>query len=391
MACLLVFHTVQANETEVQSRIQFDQGDSWASVLKKAQREGKPIFVDVYTVWCGPCKMMERNTFTQQEVYDIYNNNFINYKLNFETPEGQKLGAKYGISGVPVLLYFDSRGELLYRADGMQGKVEMIQYAKRVLARAGSRNNSRPDQDFADNRTNYSSTYEEIIKRYNTKQPYDKLFRQYAFKQKLLGRMDNKKNMDLIYDLSDDIESKAMDMFINRQGRFIAEYGEEHIHGKVKSSVLSKMAEATANRDEDLFKRALEVVNSFDMPQGANLAYSLQCNYYKGIGDRKGFAKVVINYMKKYNGKAPDVYNRSAWDIMTSDPSKANLKYARDWVETSIALDSQYYNNETYGEILVAMGKRKAACEAFQEAIRLGRKTKRDTTTAQEKLNKYCR
>ncbi len=405
LCCLLGFSNTQAHYAEVQSRIQF-QGKSWDQVLKMAQKEGKPIFVDIYTKWCGPCKLMERNTFTLQEVYNVYNEEFINYKLDFETPEGQKFGARYGIQGVPVLLYFDSRGELKLRADGMQGKDQMIVNAQRVLKRSNGvpvgndrtrvtvptprqpRPNPRYDPPANPPK---SSMYDEIVKRYNTKQPYEKLFRKYATQQKLLGRMDNQANMELIHDLSDDIESKAMDMFINRQNKFIEAYGEDYVNGKVKTAVLSKIAEAAANKDEKLFKRALEVVRSFDMPQADNLAYSLKRNYYQGIGDRENFAKSVIEYMKKYDGDAPDLYNRSAWDIMTSDPSKSNLKFARKWAETSIAIDSQYYNNETYGEIMIVLGKQKIACEAFQEAIRIGRKTRRDTSTAEEKLNKFCR
>lgn len=34
--------------------------DSWQAVIEQAQEEGKPIFVDVHTDWCGPCKWMEQ-------------------------------------------------------------------------------------------------------------------------------------------------------------------------------------------------------------------------------------------------------------------------------------------------------------------------------------------
>ncbi len=37
----------------------------WSKVLKKAKKENKLIFVDCYTSWCGPCKMMAKDVFTQ--------------------------------------------------------------------------------------------------------------------------------------------------------------------------------------------------------------------------------------------------------------------------------------------------------------------------------------
>ena len=40
----------------------------WKKVVKKAKKENKLIFVDCYTSWCGPCKMMAKDVFTQDHV-----------------------------------------------------------------------------------------------------------------------------------------------------------------------------------------------------------------------------------------------------------------------------------------------------------------------------------
>lgn len=47
--------------------INFFRG-SFEEALKKAQQENKQIFVDVYTSWCGPCKMMAKEVFTRSDV-----------------------------------------------------------------------------------------------------------------------------------------------------------------------------------------------------------------------------------------------------------------------------------------------------------------------------------
>lgn len=57
---------------------------SWEDILKKAKEENKLIFIDAYTTWCGPCKMMARNVFTDAEVGTFFNQNFINVKLDME-------------------------------------------------------------------------------------------------------------------------------------------------------------------------------------------------------------------------------------------------------------------------------------------------------------------
>ena len=50
---------------------------SYEEALKKARSENKGIFVDVYTSWCGPCKKMAREVFTQAGVGDYFNTHFV--------------------------------------------------------------------------------------------------------------------------------------------------------------------------------------------------------------------------------------------------------------------------------------------------------------------------
>ena len=64
---------------------------SYEEALKKASDSKKPVFIDVYTQWCGPCKMMAAQTFPLKEVGDFFNKNFISLQLDAETPEGKIL------------------------------------------------------------------------------------------------------------------------------------------------------------------------------------------------------------------------------------------------------------------------------------------------------------
>lgn len=52
--------------------------------LAAQAKNPKPIFMDVYTDWCGPCKMLDKNTFTDKVVIDYINKNFYAVKFNAE-------------------------------------------------------------------------------------------------------------------------------------------------------------------------------------------------------------------------------------------------------------------------------------------------------------------
>lgn len=59
---------------EAQNRsISFEQTKEWKKIVKKAKKEKKLIFVDCYTSWCGPCKMLAKDVFTRDTVADFFN------------------------------------------------------------------------------------------------------------------------------------------------------------------------------------------------------------------------------------------------------------------------------------------------------------------------------
>jgi thioredoxin-related protein len=55
--------------------------------LKKSKAEKRPIFIDVYTDWCGWCKVMDKNTFNEPEVAKLLNTKFYAVKFNAEQKE----------------------------------------------------------------------------------------------------------------------------------------------------------------------------------------------------------------------------------------------------------------------------------------------------------------
>jgi thiol:disulfide interchange protein len=115
--------------------IQFTEA-KWAAILKKAKAENKLIFFDAYTTWCGPCKMMQKNVFTRDDVAAVYNKNFINVKFDMESGEGLTLANKYPLEAYPTLFFIDGKGKVVKQVIGYQTPEKLIDLAKSVQKKA---------------------------------------------------------------------------------------------------------------------------------------------------------------------------------------------------------------------------------------------------------------
>lgn len=112
LALLLMSITVQAQG------IHFESG-TWKEVTEKAKKEKKLIYMDIYTTWCGPCKVMAAQIFPDPKAGKKYNDLFVNYKVDAEKGEGITLAKKYQVEGYPTNLYINPQTEeVVYRVMG---------------------------------------------------------------------------------------------------------------------------------------------------------------------------------------------------------------------------------------------------------------------------------
>lgn len=135
MQQLLIILFVFINTTVLAQEIglHIDQDTIWQNILDKAKKENKYIFLDAYTSWCGPCKMMARDVFTKQEVGDSLNPFYISAKFDMEKGDGLVLRKKYNIQSYPTLLFFNPDGNLVHRYSGYLPSKNFIDLCLEIL------------------------------------------------------------------------------------------------------------------------------------------------------------------------------------------------------------------------------------------------------------------
>lgn len=113
--------------------IQFEEGKKLSEIFAKAKQEKKLVFIDGYTTWCAPCKLMSKKTFPLQSVGEFYNAKFINAKFDMEKGEGIAIAKKYKINRFPTYLFLDSDGKVVHSATSYMDENEFLQFGKNAL------------------------------------------------------------------------------------------------------------------------------------------------------------------------------------------------------------------------------------------------------------------
>ena len=106
------------------------------AAVARANQAGKPAMLDFYADWCVECVRMERNTFGEPEIQNLFRQ--IQPLQADVTPNDeidQALMAEYGIIGPPAILFFDRNGKELrgFRLVGFSEPEKFAEHLKRVL------------------------------------------------------------------------------------------------------------------------------------------------------------------------------------------------------------------------------------------------------------------
>jgi thiol:disulfide interchange protein len=128
-------NTVSANTVAAKS---IKWQSSWSAALKEAKRTGKPIFVDFYATWCGPCKMLDEHVYTNRKVIDA-SRKWVMLKVDAE--RNTQLAQANKITAFPTLIFYSPQGKAVVRKMGFEvtastekGVIsEMIQQTVRTM------------------------------------------------------------------------------------------------------------------------------------------------------------------------------------------------------------------------------------------------------------------
>ena len=436
----LIFSVVAINQTFSQG-INFRQ-DDWQNVVSQAKAQKKLIFVDIYTTWCGPCKEMDRKTFTDISVGDKFNARFINYKVDAEKGFGINLAKRYNVTSYPTCLFIDANENPVYKQEGLLRAPDLLKEADMVLNnQANSKplwaldklyNDGRRDSEFLNEYIGVRSLYSNIDNR-DLVEEYVKSLTpiQYSADKTLRIMVNNGFKIDgKAFDLLLKFREKAESLFeggvekVNRAfSQSINEVFDVALKGKNQAlfdkalaanlKALPNTADRVNDKNKLAFYLAIKDVNKFSEAAEQYLDQyvmfvqiesirkqdlweyeKIMQNYKLGIRDSVGAGAAMYlnlktnakNTMARLTSAELNEVVKAFYDQVDD---KVKLKKATEWAKRSLELVETPDSYHSYAQLMLKMGDKQMAMDIEQKAYDVALREKLDTqkfTAALEKM-----
>lgn len=104
---------------------------NWKYSFETAQKEAlamdKLMIVDFWASWCGPCKLMDTESWDKDEVSALMSN-YVAVKIDID--KEKDLARKYGVNSIPFIFLMDGNGKIIKMHRGYQTKSQVMNFLK---------------------------------------------------------------------------------------------------------------------------------------------------------------------------------------------------------------------------------------------------------------------
>jgi len=417
---LLIVSTLFIAMSSFAQGIVFEQG-TWKQVLEKAKQTNKPIFVDVYTTWCGPCKKMSSEIFPLAEVGAVYNANFVCYQIDAEKGEGIDFAKKYEVKAYPSYLFIKPDGTLFSRALGSMPAKNFINVATAALADLNDpRSIEEWDKEYPTRKNETAFLLNYMDKRSKLGKSNDQLFDEYLRlipEEELTSDIVVKKYVNDGQQLK--VNSFAYENLLKNRTKYFGKlFGYTDVF--LMAGVMNTMREAAKLKDDQLLEKAMK---AYDQLPGNSLLKQkdeIYMEYYQRAGNTNKYLKYATGFCNNYlmkiskdsidkkdqlalklienqiksgalakidsvqlvqlrqysahaeRDKISESLNNVAWKFFETTSDKKALNDALSWSKRSLEI---YPENpmwmDTYANLLYKLGKNEEAVALEEEALEL--------------------
>ena len=348
------------------SGIEFNHELTFQEALDKAKREGKLVFIDCYTSWCGPCKRLASTVFVDSSVGAYFNSNYINVKFDMEKEEGPSIATRYQVTAYPTLMWLDGNGSIKNKVIGGLDTKGLIDAGRKAA-------DPIPDM-MLDMDHKYSAGardeafMEEYLKLFKMSgRDNDAVLTEYL-KQATAQNWPKENTLPLTFDMTNKYPSPGVDVLIKHKNDLVAKYGAKLYNEKIETLANDALALAKKKTDEKMLKDAVELVKGTGA-ESKQLVAKMEMDYYFNTANATVYDKYVTDYIKKYAPNDAKLLNDVAWQYYINTNDEKYLKKACQWAFKAVNTQNTCANNTTYAYLQYKLHNYSEATKACDYAI----------------------
>lgn len=293
------------------SKLPFDEAKALAA------QEGKSIFVDVYTTWCGPCRRMAKEVFVDEAVASYFNDHYICLKLDAENERGHGFFQAYISSAYPSFYWLTPEGELLYSHSGYMDAAALLGTAK--MAESSTLN----------------VRLKALERRWGDGERSESLLREYLFE--LLPQVDPSRVRPLLNDYlcglpADSLASRTVGEMIRGYSRTLAddkvcrtllEYSDcyRRYFGKLEVDrtmymLLLRIPMADRRISDTLYIKDCELIRALEFPHKEVYLKLLDIEALLLDGEYAGALAAALPIVRRYEQEFPYLYSELCYTLI---------------------------------------------------------------------------
>lgn len=349
--------------------ISFAQG-TLKDVLSQAQKTNKLVFIDCYTSWCGPCKMMDKLVFTNDTVANFFNKTFINYKMDMEKGEGPGVAVQYKVTSYPTYLFLDGAGKVIHRSGGRMPVADFIAVGQKAANPAETSLAIEERYAKGERSPEFLLKYLEVLKKKNVN--VAKRFFQENLATVSDGVLKTNTGWEILkmYSLNED--DRLYKFLIANETYFVSKQGKAEVKGVLKQAELNGVYKALGkNEKEDLFKRLAAYRQGADVSM-LGTAAKIELLYYFNAKDYPTFIKLAKEYSASVLKTNDNVLSYIAHRCELDTDDKVVLEQAKAMAKQAVMInDKMYVNQRSYADLCYKLGLKDEAMKAAQIAVKI--------------------
>jgi thiol-disulfide isomerase/thioredoxin len=358
MRLLLLLLLATVGTHEISASISF-RNIEVDKAIELAAKQNKFVFIDTYATWCKPCKQMDQ-VFTDLELSDFFNANFINVKVDMDTRYGKSLGQTYDVVWLPTLIILDSDGSVKNKVDKIVDASELLRLAKEAVRPGqvyveqsfssnpfgGASKSAAPKEKKLITEDNAPILYVHDD-RASSGRPhimYHEAYlhvmlqdgKQYEIAKKYLSTQDDwstDKNIKFIFDFLHTTNSAEFDYFLRNKQRFIEVVGQEQVDRSVSILSYERLYNGYPRPSLD---EAITLFGYVEPAQADERAYKYYLNRLNEDHKYGEYRTKAEHYLTNINPYDDEVMYQHSYNHLYHKRENANLSECLKWAQEAV-------------------------------------------------------